>query len=340
MATVVLDSGNTEAMVRDATGEGLAPTAPPANDPAPATDAKSTALDADDTPGPDGLTPSEKRDLSNKMQRAIAKRVRETREAEEFAAAEFAARRQAEARAEFLERELQALKGQAPAAVSETTTAPQKPKREDFATDSQYIDATVSFEVNQRLAEREAQEAAERAKQQEAEILAAANERIQRAAEIVPDFVEVAEAAGDMRVPNEVAGYIQQSEMGPELAYFLAKNAEVVDSLWKMDGIKRLVEIGKIESKLPPFAAATKNSRPQATQQDTDGKPAPKAAPRNAAASSAEPSSARKGAPVITPISTNGSGSGDLHLETASVKEHITEFHRRKGVDLLRRQRH
>jgi hypothetical protein len=354
MALQVLDSGNIDAIVRDATGEGLTPPPLPAgDDPAPAKDAKlpvDGAQDPDDQPGDDGLTPREKREFSQKMQRSIAKRVRQVKEAEEFAAEEFRSRRQAEQRADALERELQGLRAAAPAKAAEPTVdAKAKPDRTKFATDGEYIQALVDHGVAESLAKEKAEQAKARVEAEQKEILAAASARIAKAIDLVPDFQEVTEAA-DVEIPSHVAGYMQQSDMFAEIGYFLAKNPEIVTALQKMTPAKQLVEIGKIEGKLAPFAPAAsngadakggKNGATPSDKQEPDGKPQPKAAPRAAAAGDgAAPSAARRAAPVITPISTTGAGSGDLDLENGNVRDHITDFHKRKGTNLLRRQRH
>ena len=349
MALTVLDSSNLDAIVKDATGEGLKPPPLPAGDDANGKGPKAdpvVAAQADDVPGEDGLTPQEKRELSGKMQKAIAKRVRQVREAEEFAAEEFRGRRLAEQRAEQAEAELQRLAKQAPKQQNEQplTQIKQKPERKNFANDDEYITAVTNFAVDEAMAKRSAEEAKARFESEQREVLAAASARIAKAIELVPDFEEVTSAA-DYQIPDHVAGYMQTSEMFAELGYFLAKNPEVVTALHKMTPARQLVEIGKIEGKLPPFAPAatdakgSKNGATPGTKQGTDGEPA-KPAPRSAAGEIADPSAARRAAPVITPISTNGSGSVEMDLENGNVRDHIAEFARKRGANLLRRQRH
>jgi hypothetical protein len=353
MALQVLDSSNLDAIVRDATGEGLTPPPlPEGTEAAPgAKESKSAPsangeIEADDKPGEDGLTPREKRELSSKMQRAVAKRVVQIREAEEFAAEEMRGRRHAEQHAEALERELEQLRT-AQAAAAAPPAAEPEPDRNKFATEGEYISALVSFRVLQALAAGAAAQAKQAAEAEAAEILEAASARISKAIELVPDFEEITKAA-DVKIPPAVAGYMQQSEMFAELGYFLAKNPETVVAMQKMKPALQLVEIGKIESRLAPFAPDSTGAKGSSKTDGEPAKPAPRAAatgavadPRAAATGAvADPSAARRAAPVITPITTSGAGSGDFDPNRASVRENIAEIHRKGGPNLLRRQRH
>jgi hypothetical protein len=341
MATTVLDSNNLEAIVKDATGEGLAPPtkegAKPADGVAAETTAKEkpAASDQLDVEGEDGLTAREKAELSAKMLKAVGKRVREKREAEEFAAEQYNLRVAAERRAKELEEQVKA----APAQRQVVAEAKPKPVRENFATDAEYIEAATNHAVTEALAKKAADDAKAADEARQAEILANASARIAKAIELVPDFEDVTSTV-DAIIPPAVAGYMQESEMFAELGYFLAKNPDVITALQKLPPAKQLVDIGKIEAKLTPFAPAAKGKTDDGAKpstQGSNGKQAPQPAPRD---TEATPSTARKAAPVITPISTNGSGSVEQNLETMNVRDHIAEFARKRGVNLTRRQRH
>jgi hypothetical protein len=335
MAQVVIDSGNLEAIVKDATGEGLA--APAVAKPQPAeADSKAAGAAAakeneaaDDVEGEDGLTPREKRELTDKMLRAVGKRVRQAKEAEEFAAEEFRARRLAEQRAEQLQAELDKVK---PVQIV-VPTVKAKPERQNYTTDGEYIEAVTNFAVAEALAKKAADDAKEAAERRQAEILSTASDRIAKAIELVPDFVDVTEAA-DVAVPPAVAGYMQKSPMFAELGYFLAKNQDVVRAMQKMEPDEQLVAIGEIKGKLSPFAPAAK---PNGATPSTNGQQAPKPAPSETGEA---PSAARRAAPVITPISAQGTGNVEADLTTADVRTHIQAYQAKKGVNLNRRQRH
>lgn len=332
MTTTVLDSGNLEAIVKDATGEGLeakdgeveikdveksAETAPKK---------EPETKDSLDVEGEDGLTLREKAELSAKMLKAVGKRVREKREAEEFAAEQYNLRLAAERRAQELETQIKTPPKQEPVKA--------KPQREDFATDVEYIEALTSQAVADALEKKAAADAKVAEESRQAFVLETARSRIAKAIELVPDFEDVT-ASADIEVPPHVAGYMQESEMFAELGYFLAQNQDVVKALQKMTPAKQLVEIGKIEGKLLPFAPVAKGSK------ENDGAtPSKTKQPQAEIETGNSPSTARRAAPVITPISTNGSGSVEQNLETATVRDHIAEFAKHRGVNLTRRQRH
>lgn len=333
MTVQVLDSKDLDAIVKDATGEGLA--APAAAKPQSAeADPKAAGAapkkddEADDVEGEDGLTPREKRELTDKMLRAVGKRVRQAKEAEEFAAEEMRARRLAEQRAEQLQAELDKVK---PAQI---VVPKGKPQRQDFQSEVEYIEAITNHAVAEALEKKAQQDAKDAAERRQAEIMEAASARIAKAMELVPDYEEVT-AAVDTVVPPVVAGYMQKSPMFAELGYFLAKNPEVLVAMQKMDQDEQLVAIGEIKAKLTPFAETAKAKSNGAAAPSNDGK-----ASKPAPSETAELPSAARRAPVITPISATGAGSVEQNLETATVRDRIAEFQKRKGVNLSRRQRH
>jgi hypothetical protein len=332
MTTTVLDSNNLEAIVQDATGEGLGE----AKDGKVETEKADTKVVAETKPetkdtldveGEDGLTAREKAELSAKMLKAVGKRVREKREAEEFAAEQYNLRLAAERRAKELEDQIKTVPKPEPAEELKS------PDRADFATDEEYVKALVDHGVAEALKVKKAADdkAAEEARI--ASVMETAKTRIARAIELVPDFKDVTSTIDEV-IPPHAAGYMQESEMFGELGYFLAKNPEVIKALQKMPPAKQLVEIGKIEGKLTPFAPVAKDNA-QAASTKVNGKQ-PQAAPRETGETL---STARRAAPVITPISNTGT-SGEVNLETATVREHIAEFAKNRGVNLTRRQRH
>jgi hypothetical protein len=344
MTTTVLDSNNLEAIVQDATGEGLGET----KDGKVETEKADTKVAAEkeqkteaalDVEGEDGLTAREKAELSAKMLKAVGKRVREKREAEEFAAEQYNLRLAAEHRAKELEDQIKT------APKPEPAEEPKSPARADFATDEEYVKALVDHGVAEALKEKEAADEKAAEETRIANVLETARTRIAKAIELVPDYEDVTSTI-DERIPPAVASYMQESEMFAELGYFLAKNPEVIKALQKIGGKfdpktgyyervdKQLVEIGKIEGKLTPFAPVAKDNAPAASTK-VNGKQ-PQAAPRETGETL---SMARRAAPVITPISNTGT-SGEVNLETATVREHIAEFAKNRGVNLTRRQRH
>lgn len=330
MPTVVLDSSNLDAVLADATGEVLE--VAPETEEAAEVDAdekpeKKEAEEVDDVEGEDGLTPRQKRDLTQKMQSAIGKKHRMLKEAEEFAAAQYSERRMAEQRAEQVERENARLQAQLKGSTPEKADT-GKPTRENFQTDAAYQDAIIDWQVDQRFKSRLAEETQRHEAEQQAQVMTQARARIATALELVPDFQEVTEAA-DLEVPPHVAGYMQKSELFAELGYHFAKNPDDLTRLQKLPRDEALVALGKIESKLQPFAVAsdsgTKAKVTNGTEPSTE--------------TDSRPSKPRATAP-ITPLSSGSAMQVQKDESEMTTREAIAAYQKRTHANLGRRQRH
>lgn len=340
MTVTVLDSSNLPAILADA---GVTLDEPevketPNNEVAaekPADKGSPGDEDPDDIEGDDGLTPRQKRDLTQTMQRAIGKKHRALKEAEEFAAAQYSERRLAEERAARFERELEAAKSaRTPEKVEDTP--PEKPQRHNFASEADYVDAMIQFGVDQRLAEKAEEDRQGRIKREREQILETAAGRINRAIELVPDFSDITGSI-DTVVPPAVAGYMQKSEMFAELAYHLAKNQDLLVSLAKLPPDEQLVKIGKIESTLSPFEPSSAQNDNPSSKKASNGqaKPAP------SAETDIDLSKPRgKAAPVITPLDAAGSAGASKDSRDMNIREAIEDFSKRQRVNLGIRKRH
>ena len=345
MTMVVLDSSNNEAVLADALGEAHEPEKKDAEDKGETaaggdgtvsreTKQADKTVEADphpdDVEGDDGLTANQKKELSAKMLKAIGKKHREMKEAEEFAAAQYNERKLAEERANRLQAALDAAKGAQPAKAEE---APAKPDRQNFATETEYIDAMIKFGVAEGLREQAAKQAKEAQDRAFAEMEAAAKQRISDAIKIVPDFVDVTGAA-DVEVPPAVAGYMQESPMFAELGYYLAKNPDVVVSLSKLKPALQLVQIGKIESTLKPFSEVTGKQKDGATPSK-----AVTEASKASETTGITPSKARTTAPVIQPLNTTGTAFEKDEADMG-IREVISDWTKKNGTNLTARKRH
>lgn len=338
MAVTVIDSTDTSAILADAGVEIEAPAPAPA--PAPSGKTPETADEHhDDDEGAEddnGLTETQRAELTAKMQKAVGKKHRMLKEAEEFAAAQYSERKLAERRAEQAEQALAELR--AKSAPPEAPKAPEKPQRENFASESEYIDAMIQFGVDQRLAEKAVEDkkaAAERAQQQ---LIETARGRIARALELVPDYAEVTGSV-DLEVPPFVAGYMQKSEMFAELGYHLAKNPDVLVSLAKLAPDEQLVKIGKIESTLQPFEPkAAQNDQKSSQEAPNNGKPSKAPSTEDTGIDLSKPRG--KAAPVITPLDGGGAGAHQKDSKDMNIREAIEDYSKRNRLNLGMRKRH
>jgi hypothetical protein len=352
MAVVTVDSGNMEQFFAEANGEEVKsshalkaekPATEKARDNSvssetPASDAKPEAKpeakaaeakpeaedDLDDVEGEDGLTARQKRELSAKMLKAIGKKHRQVKEAEEFAADQIRLARAAERRAEEAERELNKTR-----AATKPEPEAVEPVRENFATETEYIDAKIQWGVDQGIAKREA----ERAESQRRSTVAA---QLAKAAGLVPDFEAVTSA--NLNWPGPVAQYMRDSDMFAELGYYFAKRPAELEKIAAMHPLKQLVAIGKIESTLQPFGSRSPASDPEPSGEkpETNGK-GDKPAPSTDTGFS--PSKARSDAPVIKPLNDGGQAI-DPEPSSMNTREMIQAYQKAKGINLTVRKRH
>ncbi len=278
-----------------------------------------------------GLTPDQHKRMTEIIKKEVGKKHRQAKEAEEFAAAQYNEKRLAEERAERAERERDEARKAAEPAKKEA----EEPKREAFADDKAYQDALIDWRVDQRIKLREQEDAKERQKAKEAQIMADASERIAKARELVPDFDEVVSAADDI-IPSHIAAYMQESEMFAELGYHFAQHPEDLKKLADMpartysDLLKVGVALDKIQSNIQPFASA---------KADTNG-----AKPKSNGVAETEtgtvPSQPRAAAPVIQPLSVGSGSQVEKPASRMNYAETRAAWERDHRKDLSRRSRH
>lgn len=344
MTVVTLDSNDIPGILADAgvTLDGAAPAEKVVNE-GEKVDKSEGKVDktpvADDEEDDNGLTAAERDGLTERMQKTIGKQYRKRKEAEEFAAAQYSQAKLAEQRAADLERRIAEMEAKLKP-EPEAPAAPEKPKRESFANEYEYVDAMIQWGVDERLREKAREDAEAAAKRQAQERLDTATSRIKHAIELVPDFVDVVNKAGETVLSPAIGTYLEESEMVAELTYYLAKNPDVLVSLLKLSPHSQLVKIGKIESTLSPFeskAASTAQNDPESSKTTPNGqaKPAPSA---DTDTSLSKPRG--KAAPVITPLEGTGSAGIQKDPKDMNIREVIEDYSKRKGLNLNMRKRH
>jgi hypothetical protein len=80
----------------------------------------------------------------------------------------------------------------------------------------------------------------------------------------IPDFKETMDAASNLMVSNEAQAALMDSDVGPEICHYLAKNPEEVEKLNGMTIDKMLKFIGKLEDKVET-KQETKQTAPKAS---------------------------------------------------------------------------
>lgn len=242
-------------------------------------------------------------ELPERVRRQIGKKHRQMKEAEEFAASEARRAIQAEQRARELEEQLRQARG-GKSAGQETSAANSdddpEPDQKDFKTVGDYAKALTKWEVRQeakRAREAGAKHTAVAQEQQEAQVLAKAFEdRQTEFMKTCPDYEAVMEDC-DLDMHNAGMQYLIESEVGPQLAYWLSKpeNQHHITRINKLSPVRIAAELGKLEDKLG-----------SQQQQQTEVKPADQ---KSAPAPAASARQVSKAPAPIEPLSADASAS-------------------------------
>lgn len=151
-----------------------------------------------------------------------------------------------------LQQELNDLKAQI---EKQPKTEEVEPTLEAYKYDvEKYQDAKLRWILKQEFDARNAQQQQERLREQEARLnrgrVAELNEKAEALSEILPDFHEVLKDFKDDG--GEFSQTVKDAivRVGPELAYYLAKNPKVADELNDMEPIEAAIRIGELRPKL------------------------------------------------------------------------------------------
>lgn len=212
-------------------------------------------------------------DLPEKARKVIGKKHRAMKEAEEFGRREYSERRAAEERAAKLERELEEERAKSRPAPAKK----EPPKPADFANAADYTEALVKF----RLDEERAKDKAEAEAKRVAEETQARQKKFADRAKIVieqhPDYEEVVDSikGTDLeKVHVDVIEFIQESDLGPDLIYHLAKHPDELQRIRTLSPKRQLGELGKLEARLEKASEPTPKLTEVAEGADPNAKPA------------------------------------------------------------------
>jgi hypothetical protein len=172
------------------------------------------------------------------------------------------AREARKAQRELDQRIAEALKNHAPQTQAQPD-APQKPKPEQFTTTEEYVEALTAYKADEifrtRTQESESQRREAEQRQRHQSVVSSYQERVEQAMDKYPDFEDVAYSP-DVPITNAMAATIQESEKGPDIAYFLGKNPAEAQRIAKLSPFLQAKELGKLEAKLESAPAPVKTS--------------------------------------------------------------------------------
>jgi hypothetical protein len=154
----------------------------------------------------------------------------------------------------------EALKSAQPVAEqAQTEPEKAKPTRQGFESDDAFLEALADYKVEQKLAQADT----ERKKQEAVAPLVKAQQEF---ASSVRDYHETMREATDVPVNEQVANYIRDVEIGPQLGYFLAKNPDEAQHLITLGPAALAKAITALEPRFlkptPPAKTATVSTAP------------------------------------------------------------------------------
>ena len=157
--------------------------------------------------------------------------------------------KQAEAEAQELREKLKSYEaGNVQQPQQETVKAEGKPQASQFNDAFEYAEALAEWSAENALKQRDAEEAGRKAKETQEKILKSWNEKIAKAKADLPDFDRMVQSS-TIVVGDEIRDSILESDVGPQLLYFLASDDDFAKRLTEMPVVKALREIGKLEAK-------------------------------------------------------------------------------------------
>jgi hypothetical protein len=167
---------------------------------------------------------------------------------------------------------------------------PTRPKIDEFdsyeaflAADAEYVDKLTDWKLDQREKKRAAEAERKAAESKQSTAVQAYTERAEKLRAKHADFDEALEEIEDVQFTKSFQAALVESEIGPEIAYHLAKNRAEAERLGKLsidNPIAAIRELGKLEAKLAPSPAPAKPRISNAPEPPTPLQRGGKGAPR------------------------------------------------------------
>ena len=180
---------------------------------------------------------------------------------------------EAEAKARDLEERLKSYEaGNVQQPQQETVKAEGKPQASQFNDAFEYAEALAEWSAENALKQRDAEEAGRKAKEAQEKVLQSWNEKIAKAKADLPDFDRMVQSS-TIVVGDEIRDSILESDVGPQLLYFLASDDDFAKRLTEMPVVKALREIGKLEAKFE--AKEAKSSKAEKVRETVSSSKAP-----------------------------------------------------------------
>ena len=184
-----------------------------------------------------------------------------------------------------------------PAEENKAPVSEGKPKPEDFENHDEFVEALTDWKVEQKLNTSQKKVQEQQAREEQNRQQTEFQTRMDSARERYEDFDDV---MGESEVPvtPAMSEIIMTSEVGPDIAYYLANNPEEAGKIAKMPALAAAKALGKLEDKLEAQLKASGQSE----QSKGEQKPAQE--------SKKTETPVTKAPKPITPVNAGGASGG------------------------------
>jgi hypothetical protein len=166
------------------------------------------------------------------------------------------ARKEAEARAEELEKRLAALESN-PAPQQRQQESNQKPTPDEFKDAFEYAEALADWSAEQALVRREQEVRQREAETQKQKVIQTWQQKLEVTKAELPDYEDMV-ASSTVAVSDAVRDAIIESDVGPRILYELASDDDLAAKLTTMSIPSALKLIGKLEAQFEKTEAPAK----------------------------------------------------------------------------------
>ena len=166
------------------------------------------------------------------------------------------ARKEAEARAEELEKRLAALESN-PAPQQRQQESNQKPTPDEFKDAFEYAEALADWSAEQALVRRDQEVRQREAETQKQKVIQTWQQKLEVTKAELPDYEEMV-ASSTVAVSDAVRDAIIESDVGPRILYELASDDDLAEKLTTMSIPSALKLIGKLEAQFEKTEAPAK----------------------------------------------------------------------------------
>ena len=163
------------------------------------------------------------------------------------------ARKEAEARAEELEKRLVALESNQPS----KSDSNQKPTPDDFKDAFEYAEALADWSAENALARREQEVKQKEVEAKRETVIKTWQQKLESTKAELPDYEDMV-ASSDVKVNDTIRDAILESDVGPRILYELASDDELAEKLTTMSTSSALKLIGKLEGQFEKTEAPAK----------------------------------------------------------------------------------